>query len=570
MTDVVINTDVVMHARDGTPLAADVYRLDDDAQRPVLLHRTPYERTQPTFISGIVVDPVWLARRGYVVVVQDVRGRFGSGGEYDFFYQEKADGYDAVEWAAAQPWSTGRIGVYGSSYHAMSTFGAVAARPPHLQAAVALAGAAGMGDTVRPGGMFELGFLTSYVLAHSFDTITRLDGTDERRAELAQQVLRALGDGVDTVSQLPVADIAGLNDGRIAPFWSRWIDNEPDSSYWNQDTLVRDPGRVSVPLLQVTGFMDFLSPTMLELFDRIQDDGRHALVAGPWTHYGTYTGHAGARDYRATAGGGTGTLGPIVAAWFDRWLRDEDARPVPPVRYFCSGQDRWVQADRWPPPSSERSFFLGSDGHANTRSGDGTLFTAAPESGNTADTFLYDPRDPVPTCGGVLASPGLGPDGVQDQRAVEDRLDVLVYTSAELDEPLRVAGHVRLTLFFASSAEDTDVTAKLVDVEPSGFAANVSEGGLRLRYRHGGHDAWLTPGEVVEVTVELHQIAHRFAPGHRVRLEVSSSSFPRLSRNLNCRVLPERGGVDDIVVAEQVVVHDAEHPSRLVLPALGG
>jgi putative CocE/NonD family hydrolase len=406
----VIETDVRMRARDGVELAADVYRPDDDASHPVLLHRTPYDKSNPAFVSALIVDPVWLARCGYVVVVQDVRGRFASGGDYDFFVQEYDDGYDAVEWAATQPWSNGHVGIYGSSYHAMTTYQAVAARPPHLHAAAALVGAAGLSPTVRPGGCFELGFLASYLLAHSLDTISRLSVPETEKTALVGQVHAALADPMGTVAHLPIADLPVLGDGLVAPAWKTWIEQEPDSAYWQCDTLLAHPERVAIPVLHVAGVMDFLSPTMLELFEATQHDGRQRLVLGPWTHYGTYTGHVGARDYRSSAGGGPATLGPLIGSWFDRWLHDTNPAPdpAPVVRYFISGENRWHNAPSWPPATAERVYYLTSGGHANTRFGDGILGTAQPAE-TRSDRFRSDPLDPVPSHGGMLATPTLGP-----------------------------------------------------------------------------------------------------------------------------------------------------------------
>ncbi len=375
MVGLIVDTDSRMTTRDGVPLAADVYRPADDACHPVLLHRTPYDRTNPTLVSALVADPVWLARRGYAVVVQDVRGRFGSGGEIDFFHQELDDGYDAVEWAAAQPWSDGNIGSYGSSYHAMTTFQAVAARPPHLRAALAMVGATDLAPTVRPGGLFELGFLATYALSHSVEALRRADLPGDERAAVLGRIATALADPVSAVTRLPLTGLDVLGDRAIAPFWSEWLDHEPGDPYWHRPTLAEHPDRVDVPLLQVVAFRDFMS----------------------------------------------------------------------------------------------------------------------------------------------------------------------------------------------STAPDADVCATLVDIEPDGFAAGVSEGALRTRYRSGGVADWLAPGVVVELAVPLHQTAHTFRVGHRVRLEIAGANFPRLSRNLHTTVVPERGTEADAVIAE----HTVHRPSRLVLHTVG-
>lgn len=563
MVGLIVDTDSRMTTRDGVPLAADVYRPADDACHPVLLHRTPYDRTNPTLVSALVADPVWLARRGYAVVVQDVRGRFGSGGEIDFFHQELDDGYDAVEWAAAQPWSDGNIGSYGSSYHAMTTFQAVAARPPHLRAALAMVGATDLAPTVRPGGLFELGFLATYALSHSVEALRRVDLPGDERAAVLGRIATALADPVSAVARLPLTGLDVLGDRAIAPFWSEWLDHEPGDPYWHRPTLAEHPDRVDVPLLQVVAFRDFMAPTMLALFEAVQHlDERHRLIAGPWAHGGTYTGIVGARTFPDTTGG-VGTWGPVLAGWFGHHLRGSPAPVGERVRYYVTGENRWAGSPCWPPTGTETVLHLGGGAVNSAVRGGGTL-TAEPRSG-PPDVLRVDPLDPFPTCGGLLSAPGIGPDGVQDRRAVEQRGDVLVYTSEPLVTPLPVAGPIILTVFLSSTAPDADVCATLVDIEPDGFAAGVSEGALRTRYRSGGVADWLAPGVVVELAVPLHQTAHTFRVGHRVRLEIAGANFPRLSRNLHNTVVPERGTEADAVIAE----HTVHRPSRLVLHTVG-
>lgn len=539
MTGLVIDVDVRMTTRDGLSLAADVYRPAHGGPWPALLHRTPYDRTDPTLVAAIVADPVRLARQGYAVVVQDVRGRFGSGGEMDFFHQEQADGFDAVEWAAAQPWCDGRVGIYGSSYHAMTTFQALAARPPHLRAAVAMIGAADMAATTHPGGLFELGFLALYGLGHSVEAVRRLDVPDAEKAALLGRIGAAFADPHATVSALPVADILD------AAFWADWIDGSP-----GPPTLRERPDLLDVPLLQVVAYRDFMAPTTVELAAASTGPERR-LIAGPWAHSGTYTGHVGSRVYPG-ATGGVGTWGPVIAGWFDRHLRGREEitgnrlLAGPPVAYYVTGEDRWSSAATWPPPGAPVTLPLGAAGG----------FDAAPG----VRSYRSDPRDPFPTCGGASSGAALGPDGVQDRRGVESREDVLLWTSEPLEEALRVAGPVTLVVHLESTAPDVDVCATLVDLEPGGFAAGISEGALRVRTVRSG---WLGPGEVVELTVTLHDTAHTFRVGHRVRLEVAGANFPRLSRNLHSRVVPEHGTKEDIAVAEQVVHHGSAFPSRL-------
>lgn len=583
----VIDTAVEMTTRDGVPLVADVYRPAAGGRWPTLLHRTPYDRTDPTLVSAIVADPLWLARQGFAVVVQDVRGRFASGGELDFAHQEYDDGHDAVEWAAAQPWSDGAVGVYGSSYHAISAYSAVAARPPHLRAALVMIGAADLAPTVRSGGTFELGFLTLYALAQSLDAVRRLDAGDAEKAELTGRIVAALSAPAATVATLPLTGVDVLSDPRIAPYWAQWLRHEPGDPYWERPGVAADPRRVDVPLLQVAAYRDFMAPTMFTLAAALAGDSRHRLVAGPWAHGGVYTGHTGARVLPGTPGG-VGTWGPLVAAWFDVHLRGGTGAAFPsaarwlggePVRYYVGGGNRWACAPSWPPPGDETAWLLGSAGDARSGSGDGHLSPAPDAAAHDAapavvgpaaasDTVRADPNDPFPTCGGAFPAGGLGPDGIQDQRAVDSRPDVLVYTSPPLPEEVTVAGAPRLVLHLSSTAPDADVCVTLVDVEPDGFALPVAEGALRVRYRLGGTEDWLVPGEPVELQVALHDTAHTFRAGHRIRVQVAGACYPRRSRNLHTTTVPELGTLDEAVVAEHTVHHGPSRPSRLVLPQL--
>lgn len=575
---------VEMTTRDGVTLVADVYRPAADGRRPTLLHRTPYDRTDPTLVSAIVADPLWLARQGFAVVVQDVRGRFGSGGDLDFAHQELEDGHDAVEWAAAQPWSDGAVGVYGSSYHAIAAYQTVAARPPHLRAALTMIGAADLAPTVRPGGTLELGFLTLYALAQSLHAVRRIDVDEEERADLTGRIVAALSAPATTVGTLPLTDLDVLSDPRIAPYWAQWLRHEPGDRYWDRPTVAADPGRVGVPLLQVAAYRDFMAPTMFALAAALAGDDRHRLVAGPWAHGGVYTGHTGARALPGTPGG-VGTWGPLIAAWFDVHLRGGTGAAYPaaarwlggdPVRYHVGGDNRWASAATWPPPGAETAWQLGSVHDARSAAGDGYLHPAAGAPGRPgaearpahgpgagADRVRADPHDPFPTCGGAFPAAALGPDGIQDQRAVDHRPDVLVYTSPPLREPVTVAGAPRLRLRLSSTAPDADVCVTLVDVEPDGFALPVAEGALRTRYRLGGTRDWLTPGVPVVLEVALHDTAHAFGAGHRIRVHVAGACYPRRSRNLHTTTVPELGVLAEAVVAEHTVHHDG---SRLVLP----
>ena len=306
--------------------------------------------------------------------------------------------------------------------------------------------------------------------------------------------------------------------------------------------------------------------------ERVRDS--HRFVIGPWDH-NSYMGYnlsrAGDREFGGRALSGVAVVSDILLQWFDHWLKGEDTPLMsrPRARYFLMGDENvWQEADTWPPPSSPTNWYLHSGGHANSRFGDGALSTDPP-SAELPDSYRYDPEDPVPTIGGRTFATVTGSGGVRDQSELETRDDVLVYTSALLLAPLTIAGNITVDLSITSSAPDTDFTAKLVDVEPGGYCAVVADGILRARFRNSFEEPeFLEPGEVAELTIDLWDVAYTFKQGHALRLEISSSNFPRFSRNLNSKVRPEFGGPEDMRVAIQQVFHDTQRPSRLTLPVV--
>ncbi|GAA1030694.1 MULTISPECIES: CocE/NonD family hydrolase [Amycolatopsis] len=563
-----IDAGVEMKTRDGVTLVGDLYRPAADGRWPVLLHRTPYDRTGVFRVSGLVADPVWLARQGFAVLVQDSRGRFGSGGEFDFITQEYNDSSDAIDWAAEQSWSDGNVGIYGSSYLGMTVLQAVAARNPRLKAAVGMIGTADMRHTARPGGLFELGFLTLYALGMAQEGLdhTTLSATDQERVrELLDE---AFADRPAAVSQLPLTSVAPLDDSRVAPFWSDWL-RSPHDPFWDRPTLLTEPERADIPFLQISGYRDFTSPTQFRLANRLSGNENASLIAGPWTHAGTYSafGDVGARVL-PNAAAGVPTWSPVLAAFFDRHLRGGDSSDYPAaepylagrVSYFVGGSNTWAHASAWPPASTVEEWALSTGGLLSR------------EDGHGAATFTADPRDPFPTHGGVIAfegDPAAAPGGIQDQRAVDGREDVLLYTSAPLSEDVTIAGQAELIAYVTSTAPDADICVTLVDVEPDGFALNVAEGAQRARYRNGGDTDWLAAEEPSRVTVSLHDVAHRFGRGHRIRVQIAGFSFPRFSRNLHTRTVPEFGTLDEAVVAQHTLHHNESYPSALRLPVLG-
>lgn len=572
----VIDLGIRIEMRDGVGLIADVYRPAEDGKWPVILLRCPYDRQDPGMGSLVIVDPAWLARHGFAVVVQDVRGRGESEGEFDIGNQEIDDGYDTIEWAATQPWSTGAVGIYGSSYMGFTAYQAAGCGSPHLKAAVAIMGSPRDLTIRQDGGVFQACFYTWYTYLTELMTVSRKDLDPAIKGDLMGRMIAKLMDPVAASATLPLSELDVISDEELAPSWKVWL-REP-----NTGTILRKPGVGShlrlgdAALLHISGYRDFQSNQAFELATNLAPNPLHRFIAGPWTHRGPYSGSTGAKEFPGTSTpAGPLGWGPLLAAWFDIHLRGGTGADFPlgmawlqgdPVRYYVEGEDRWAEAPSWPPAAVPREWELTSSGQACSAHGDGILLapgTTAQTVGH--DSFVADPHNPFPSCGGAMGIPEEGPEGVQDQRAVDYREDVLVYTSEVLNAPVSIVGTPQLVLQFSTNVPDADICVTLVDVDPLGFAGNVAFGAQRTRYREGSTSDWLEPGKVEEITVTLHNTAHVFKAGHRIRMMIAGASYPRLGRNLHTRTVPEMGTMAEAVTAVHAVHTGPILRSRLVL-----
>jgi putative CocE/NonD family hydrolase len=566
------NVDVPM--RDGAILRADVYRPAAPGRYPVLLTRTPYNKAR-LIMAGSALDPVEGAERGYAVVLQDVRGRYASDGEFNPFFQEIYDGYDTVEWAGTRDWSDGNVGMYGGSYGGATQWLAAITAPPHLKTIVPMITASDYHEGwAYQGGAFEWGFGVSWVM-------TALAAEKVLRDDAAPQVVDDLVWAIDHMREaflyLPLRDLPYLKND-LAPYFFDWLAHPDDDPYWEVIRIASRYGKVRVPSLNIGGWYDiFLGGTVANYLGMRERGGSETakrgsrLWIGPWLHALPPGSLVGAHDFGMRSADANSPLRydfhGQVFRWFDRWLKgaDNGVDREPPVRIFQMGTSRWHEEAEWPPARVRATdYFLHSDGHANTLSGDGSLSRTAPND-EPPDRFIYDPATPVPTRGGQLCCyPNSLPSGAFDQREVELRPDVLVYSTASLERDLEVTGPIRVVLWAASSAPDTDFTAKLVDVAENGYARNLTDGIIRARYREGtSRQRLIEPNRVYEYTIDLWATSNVFLAGHRIRLEISSSNFPRFDRN------PNTGhpfGIDaELRTAQQTIYHDAAHPSRVTL-----
>ncbi len=574
--------------RDGIHLATEVYLPAGDEPFPVILQRTPYNRRSPAAASDCdSATGRYFAERGYAMVNQDTRGRYRSEGEFDPMRQEAADGYDAVEWAAVQPWSNGKVGMIGGSYVGLTQWQAAVEQPPHLVAIAPHYSSSNYLDGwTYQGGALDLWFAQSWVAdILAPDTLQRrLEAAGASAEEVQAEVAAFVSEGReklldDWVWQLPLSDFAPFrHDADIAPYYGEWLARPGYDDYWADLDVETKYPRIQVPALITGGWYDvFQQGTVRNFMGMRAAGGSEAartgtqLVMRALCHACPSDTTAGEIDFGPD---NAFSLNEAWARWFDYWLKgiDNGVADDPAVRLFVmlppdegtTGGGFWTEADAFPLSDAvETSYYLGSGGRANTAGGDGVLSADGP--GGRADRYTYDPADPVPTVGGNMCCRN-DPvaSGAFDQREVEQRDDVLVYTSPPLDDDVTVIGPVRVELWAASSAPDTDFTAKLVDVHVDGYAHNVSEGIIRARYRNADDRAsWITPGAVHDYVIDLGNTATVFRRGHRIRLEISSSNFPHFDRNLNTAAPFGEGA--EMTPASQQVLHDAGHPSRLVL-----
>ncbi len=563
--------------RDGTMTYADVYRPDAPGAFPALLQRTPYDKSSPQMRAS-TIDTIHAASRGYAAVVQDVRGRYASEGEFYTFVNEAYDGHVSIDWVASQSWCTGKVGMWGASYVGATQWLAAMSKPEALAAIVPGVTASDYHEGwTWQGGAFELGFnLTWTTLALTASNFENLNG----RLRLPEHRLENLLDSRDALNEhfrkLPLNDLEFLKDG-LAPYYYDWIDHPEFDDYWRAVSIEEHHADVTVPALNWGGWYDIFMGGTIRNFTGMRSNGGsefarrgQRLIIGPWVHGGLPTQVAGEVDFGARASAGRFGLEERVFRFYDHWLKGEDngLMDEKPVQIFVMGVNEWRGEDDWPLERAENvKFYLHSQGKANSLNGNGSLSPESPGH-EPPDTFVYNPIDPVPTAGGGLCcDPGLFAPGAFDHRAIEAREDVLVYSTRPLEEDVEVTGPVTVTLYATSSAVDTDFTAKLLDVGDCGFARNLTDGILRARYRTPRTAAsFIEPGRVYEYTIDLWATSNVFRKGHQIRLEISSSNFPRFDRNLNTGESIAAGS--QFVPAMQTVLHSVEHPSHVTLPVV--
>ncbi len=595
--EVVVQKNVMIPMRDGARLAADIFRpalngKEAPARFPALLTRTPYNK------EGAAGECRYYAQRGYIAVANDVRGRYASEGTWRMLADDPVDGFEVVEWIARQEWSDGKVGTFGTSYPGGTQHALAEMNPPHLTTMIPIDSVSNCAVSgMRHGGAFELRFL-NWILQ---------TGAPNARAALAnpalQQALAESGRRVrDHADSLPVRP--GTTPLRIVPEYEAWLveamRSGPESPFWHKKgiSVVDHVGDYAdVPVLHVTGWYDSWARQVSMNYDALSHAKRspQRLVIGPWTHGGQNSNIAGEVEFTREAGI---DLLAFRLRWYDRWMKNDKKNGVdddPPVLLFImgTGDDRrspagrlsrggfWRPEREWPLARAQAmTLFLRADG---------TLARTPPQQAPAHTTYTFDPRHPVPTIGGNISSnQGLMSSGGFDQRPRNDthaagnglplseRRDVLVFRTEPLPSDLEVTGTTLVKLWISSTAPDTDFTAKLIDEIPPnpdyplGFDLNLGDSIFRIRYREGlDHQARpLEPGEVAPITITLYPNANVFKKGHRIRVDISSSNYPRFDVNPNTG--DPLGEYRRMVEADNTIHHDSAHPSQVILPVIPG
>jgi putative CocE/NonD family hydrolase len=561
---------VAIKMRDGITLRADIYRPKVDGQFPVLLQRTPYDK------NGGVNFGLRAAARGYVVIIQDVRGRYASEGEWYTFKNEPNDGYDTVEWTATLPYSNGKVGMFGGSYVGATQMLAAITHPPHLAGICPVVTASNYHDGwTYQGGAFEQWFNESWTSGLAQDTFNRAI-KNNTNAVTGMWKLPLTTYPLFNIQQFP-GDPASTKF--LAPYFLDWLDHPSYDDYWKRIAIEEHFGDITVPALHVAAWYDIFLGGSLRNYVGIKAHGGSDAARRGQKLLVVVGGHAGMGrkvgevDFTSAA---AYDEDEVTLGWYDYLLKgvQNEFATSKPVKIFVMGTNQWRLEDDWPLERAHATkYFLHSGGKANSLGGNGSLSSAAAGK-ESPDQYVYYPGAPVSTVGGPLCcdSEHWAP-GPRDQRSVEGRDDVLLYSTPPLAQDMEVTGPVSLELYAKSSAVDTDFTAKLLDVSPDGFAQNLTEGIIRARYRDSQEKPTLmTPGQVYKFTIDLWATSNVFRKGHVLRVEVSSSNFPRFDRNLNTGLDRNSKTIDGekseqvLAPATNVIFHDAEHPSALILP----
>jgi putative CocE/NonD family hydrolase len=551
--EVKLELGVKQRMRDGTNLSSDIFRPDAKGKFPVIITRTPY-RTAEGFQDRQNAEAKFFAEHGYVYIIQDCRGKNDSDGVYrPFIDDDSRDGYDTLAWAAKQDWSDGVLGTTGASYGAWNQWSTATLKPPGLKAMICIVS--------LPDPVLNVPYQNGALVLWMAEYLAHYEGRKNTQTSLF--------DSKKLFWHLPLKTLDEQFGWKKSRIWQEWIAHPSADGYWKPGFYHDKLDGVDVPVLHVSGWYDDdIIGTHINYL-KMTDPSRPSstrksqkLIIGPWQHRVNATRKLGDVDFGEAS---LIDLQAIKLRWFDHWLKglENGIEDEPRVAVFTTGRNEWQKRDDWPFTNAKATrYYMQSQGRANTSYGDGLLSMTKPSKNGASDRYSYDPADPVPN---IDDDASHGAEGPFDQRPIERRDDVLVYSTPPLEKQVEVSGRVTVELFASTSAKDTDFWAQLTDVLPNGYSMHLTEGIIRGRYNKSlEKPELLRPGEITRFTIDLWIISNAFHKGHVIRLDVSSSSFPKYDRNPNTG---NRFGQDSkLQVAKQTIFHDAEHPSAVILP----
>lgn len=580
--EILVEKDLNIPMRDGTIIKCDVYRPKADGTFPVIMESTPYSKSNSSEMKLGMHS--YFVPRGYVFICRDVRGRYLSEGEFTMHWKEHEDGYDAVEWAAVQPWSNGKVGLSGTSYGGQMCLHTAVGQPPSL---VCITPALTSADLWREwyyrGGAMEMVFLMSWS-AQQFGPDQAKRRLKGEALERVLELIEAYNTDAEALAKIiPVSDFKPSRITHELDQFKDWVSHPTDGPFWWKKNLQTYVCNVNVPALHIGGWYDIFTAGTIKCYKEIELLGATArartnqrMMIGPWYHRSYNIGDEVLGIVNYGPGVNEPPFNVMRHEFVDYWLKDikHDTFDLDkPVYVFTSGINKWRRESDWPLPDTDYSpfYFHGGKSGSIDSLNDGTLSAAEPVKDEKPQTYVYDPMKPAPTRGGgILWSFAAKPDGEavpggHDQQVV-DRAS-LTFTSEPLTEPLEITGHVRAVLYAASDCVDTDWVVRLCEVQEDGVSVNLVDGILRARFRTSGiNPTLIEPGKVYEYEVDLWSTSHVFLPGKRIRVTVNSSSFPRWSRNMNVAEFPEFA--TEWKVANNTVYMDTKYPSHIMLPVI--
>lgn len=537
--------------RDGTILRANVFRPEKDGKFPVLLNRIPYCKE---ILQGIF-DPIEAAKNDYVVVLQDVRGRFASEGDFYPFDNEISDGYDTVEFLANAPWSNGNIGMFGTSYEGYTQWFAAASHPPHLKTITPFQSAPYLFDFIKESGAFRKSLCLSYSLLISVNLSVRKKGTIEN----------ILIDGIDNMEDwfknIPDDGVKMLKE--LAPFYFDWKNySDPNDDYWQKFNIIEKFKNINIPILYVGCWHDIFANNTIKTFNYLRKNNIEyiKLIMGPWDHNMPFDNIVGETNFGFLNSYAMHGIPQILFRWFDRYLKEIDngLEQEKAIELFDLGTKKWYAFEEWPEPDGTKNYYLEKSNGRNFR-----LNENQPEEGKQEIEILFDPDNPVPSLGGL---PYFAPSGKAynqgafDQRRIEARDDVISFSTETLKESLKILGRIKCIIYASTPAEDLDICLKLIDFFPDGRAINLMESITRSSYYQTAKGDKILPGKIYKFEIDMSYTCIEIEEGHKIKLDVACSNFP------SYEIINNSSNGTERILAENKIYTGNEFPSHVIIP----